>query len=330
VFSRAAAEAGATARVRESEHRLRQEQELLANDARHLADAVSAVGAAALSADDTAPSADMADATRQVQAPEFRPALIEASTLVRARQPSLEREEPVLNAPDDMSAAPETTTAHEVAAQQTAARRPKILLPALAGMGLLTIILLLPTLSDLDMDADGKPSPAGTTPPRISTEIVTLGATGNVTDPLAVLERPQNEADRPPEGFPTSIPLGNFRGLPDLVGHVRLYLARNEPASVCLVVVQPRNQGMTGCMPESNFTEDGLQLSGGRYEVDSFMTILTESYSLLPSGDFEYHATARVRERMAPPAGGSPEDVGPDGVDPGGANIGEILPEGAP
>lgn len=191
----------------------------------------------------------------------------------------------------------------------TAARRPKILLPALAGMGILTIILLLPTLSDLDLDAGGKPSPAGTTPPRISTEIVTLGATGNVTDPLAVLARPQHETDRPPEGFPTSIPLDNFRSLPDLVGHVQLYLARgDEPDSVCLIVVQPLTQGMTGCMPESDFIKDGLHLNGGRYEVDSFTTILTESYSLLPGGDLQYDATARVRERPAPPASGSPEN----------------------
>jgi hypothetical protein len=104
-------------------------------------------------------------------------------------------------------------------------------------MGLLTIILLVPTLSDLDLDADGKPSPAGTTAPRISTEIVTLGATGNVTDPLAILERPQQEADRLPEGIPTSIPLDNFRRLPDLVGHVQLYLAYDERDSVCLIVV---------------------------------------------------------------------------------------------
>jgi hypothetical protein len=87
---------------------------------------------------------------------------------------------------------------------------------------------------------------------------------------------------------------------------------------------------MTGCTPGYNFVEGGLQLTGGRYEVDSFMTILTESYSLLPGGDFQYDATARVRERTAPPAGGSPEDVGPGGFDTGGADIGEILPEGAP
>jgi hypothetical protein len=307
VFSRAAAnsplveavhpETGVTVRVRESEHRLRQEQELLSNDAKHLADALSAVGATA------APSEAVAHEPPQVRAPELLPPMVEASTAVR--QPSREPDAQIVSAPDVQPAAP-----------VRAGPRPKILIPALAGMGVLSIILLLPTLTELDSGADGNPSPSGTTPARITTEIVTLGTTGNVTDPLAILERPQVEADRPSADFPTSIPLDNFRALPDMVGHVRLYLARNDPESVCLFVVQQDNLGMGACTPESDFVDSGINLNGGRYAVDNFMTILTETYSLLPSGAFQYDATARVRERDAPPGEGSTNVGEPTEIDP--------------
>ncbi|MHA6667729.1 serine/threonine-protein kinase [Homoserinimonas sp. A447] len=291
VFSRAATdsplievvdpETGENARLRESEHRLRQEQRLLSEDAQHLRDALRTVGMAA---------APVAIATREPPSA----AVPARTTAVRTTIDHSVGERVDLVPPE----AP--TPAGTVP-------RQRILLPALAGMGILSIILLLPTLSELNAGADGEASPAQTSAPRIKTEIVTLGTTGNITDPLAILERPQGEADRPPATFPTSMPLENFRALPDLVAQVKLYLTRSEdPESVCLVVVQPDDLGMTGCMPESNFIEDGIQVSGGRYEVDAFMTILTESYSLLSTGEFHYEATARVREGGAPPTVGGP------------------------
>ena len=284
---------GATLRIRASEHRLREAERLLADDAQQLMDALGTLGLT------PAPVAEGTDQPAELRERETPPAPIEASV----RRP---------DQPTRPDIEPPAAGALESEGFSVAARpRAKILLPALAGMGLLSVILLVPTLSELNAGADGESSPSSTTPPRISTEIVTLGATGNVPEPLAVLERPQEASDRPPVEFPTSLPAESFRALPEMVAHVRLYLTRgSDPDSICLVVVQPDNLGMSGCMPESNFVDDGIQLSGGRYEINDQMTILTESYSLLPSGEFRYDATARVRGMPAPSVG-SPLEEGP-------------------
>lgn len=182
--------------------------------------------------------------------------------------------------------------------------RRKVLLPALAGGLLLAAIMVLPALSQLNTDADRSPTSSARPPDRVHTEIVTLGSEGNVTDPLAILERPQAPGDQPRGELRFSAE--TYRALPSLVPHVELYLARgNFPEAICLVVVGQDERSMSTCQPASGFTNDELQLGRGRYELSSDMTILTESYSLFPNGDFRYTATARVTGELAFPGTGS-------------------------
>lgn len=184
--------------------------------------------------------------------------------------------------------------------------RRKILLPVLSGAVLVGAIVGLPALSQLNADAEPEPTSTARPAERTQTDIVRLAATGNVRDPLAILERPQTEADRPPLTFPGVLEPDSARALPDLVGHVRLFLARaSEDGGICLLVVQAAGAGAAACTPGSAFSDDGLQLGGGRYEAAPGMTILTESYTLRPNGDFAYDATARQDSVSPPPGYGS-------------------------
>lgn len=283
VFSRAAAdspltevldpETGTTLRLRESELRLREAQRGLADDARQLGMAMDAV-----------------DPPRRPPAEE-RPAPEPAAGAAREVADARSQEG---SADDPHPAAPDPETGSSPAAPPP---RRKILLPALAGMGILSAVLLLPTLSELDADADDERLAAPTTAPRITTEIVTLSTDGAVSDPYTILKRQQSESDHPPIGFPDNHAPGSFRALPGMVAHAQLYLARGgQPDTICLAVVLRDLTGMSSCVPDSVFAQNGIYLSGGRYGIDADTTILTESYSLLPSGDFHYEATARVRE----------------------------------
>jgi len=125
-----------------------------------------------------------------------------------------------------------------------------------------------------------------------------------VTDPLTLLERPQTPQDLP-AGF-LRFDADGYRALPNLVPQVKLYLARgNQPDTVCLVVMGAEAEIMSTCLAATEFTDGELRLARGRYELSNDTTILTESYSLLPTGDFRYAATARVTGELTSPGTGS-------------------------
>ncbi|HEU4807751.1 MAG TPA: hypothetical protein VFT01_05775 [Homoserinimonas sp.] len=298
VFSRAAAdspmvevtdpETGAMRRLRESEHRLQEAERTISGDAQHLTDVLGAVGLS---------PTPVTEVKYESAGREPQPAVISiASSPAGPDNPQRDTNDSQAVQEDDNAPPAVTPDA-----------RRKFLLPALAGMGLLAAILLLPTLSELDAGADSESPPPSTTAPRITTEIVTIGADGKVSDPLEILERPLAESDHPPTGFDEMHAAGSFRALPGMVAHTQLYLARGvEPETICLAVVRPDLAGMSSCVSESTFLDEGIHLSGGRYGIDANETILTESYSLLPTGEFHYEATARVRTDPVPPEG-SPE-----------------------
>lgn len=180
--------------------------------------------------------------------------------------------------------------------------RRKYVLPLVSIAAVLVAIVAFPTLSGINADADSAPAPIATAPSaeRVQTEIITMGSEGNVGDPLAILDRGQFPEDRPADD--TRWEPESYRALPDLVPHARLFLARDQQGSVCLVVMRGREGSMETCAPESHFV--ALRLASGRYEVTPELTILTESYSLLPGGEFRYQATAR-RTGQGPPVEGS-------------------------
>lgn len=243
-FSRSAAES--PGELHQAEHRLREAERMLADDAVRLEEAVASV---------------------EPTAPAIRDAFPDAR-------------------PEDDSAPTE---------MQTRPRR-KYLLPLISVAAVLAAIVAFPALSGLGADADSDPTPTTTSPiaERVRTEIVTLGSEGNVGDPLAILDRAQNPEDRPADVVLRFRP-ETYRALPGLVSHAQLYLARgNETDAVCFVVIREDEQGMSACQPESQFTGQHMSLGSGRYELTPELTILTESYSLFPNGDFSYAATARA------------------------------------
>ena len=289
VFSRAAAESPVievdnpdgvgVLRIREAEHRLREAERVLAEDSRCLDQAWLVVHPAAIN-----PVAAVVPGTAGKI---VVPPLIEASShLHRAPDPTQE-------------------TAGEVQLDDTGLTEPdaeprrKLLIPVVAGIGLLAAILVLPTLPGLNAGIGGEPTPAPTTPsttPHTRTEIVTIVSDGNVSDPLSVLLRPEAESDKPRFGMELNHEPGSFRRLPDLVGNVELYVARGEEANtICLVAVREDGVGMSSCVPEATYLKQGIQLgsSGNQYQAGHLM-ILTESFTLLPNGDFHYQATARA------------------------------------
>ena len=235
-FSRSAA--ATPAETLEAERRLHEAERALADDARHLAEAVAAVESTTPAIDDQ--RADDAPPT----------------------------EGPV---------------------------RPlrKYLVPSVSVAAVLAAILVFPTISGINADADGGPAP--TAPPitseRVRTEIVTLVSEANVGDPFALLEREQTPDDLPPEVILRFDPQ-TYRALPGLVPHAALYAsASEEPDSICLVVVRGE-MSMSTCTTEPEF--DWLRLGAGRFELNPNLMILTESYQLLPDGQVRYEATARA------------------------------------
>lgn len=227
---------------------------------------------------------------------EDRRLLVEALNAVEVAKVGASEAQPLSAPPSGAMEQPEATPS---SGDRSPARR-KLLFSLLAGAAVIAVILLLPNVSGLTAGVgDGlatTPAPTHTQASRVTTEIVTLVSDGNVSDPLAVLARPATEADQPRTG---SHGTESFRRLPDLVGHVELYLSRGEQADqICLTVMRHDGSGMGSCVSESTFADRGVSLGGSdRYEVASNMTILTESFTLLADGTFHYEATARAQTR---------------------------------
>ena len=150
-----------------------------------------------------------------------------------------------------------------------------------------------------------------TTTPHARMEIVTFVSDGNVSDPQAVLARPAVESDQPRFEPGEPFEPESFRRLPDLVGFLELYLSRGEQAdSICLVVIRHDGVNQGSCVPQTTFARQGIELgsSADRYQIGGDVTILSESFSLSANGDFHYEARARVPETtpgsdIAPDAG---------------------------
>jgi len=204
----------------------------------------------------------------------------------------------------EQASEPQPVDAQEVEPDATPRTRRKLLLPVVSGVALLAAIIVLPSLMQLDADADPASTVAASPPDRVHTDIITLGAEGNVSDPLAILERPQAAGDQPPGELRFDV--GSYRALPDLAPQMNVYLAKgNQPDTICLVVMGAEDEIASTCLTATEFTDGELRLGRGRYQVSSEMTILTESYSLMPNGDFRYAATARVTGNLASPGTGS-------------------------
>jgi hypothetical protein len=283
------ARTGAVLRVRESEHRLQEMQRRLAADAAALSAALDTV--------------DPAEASSAVSTPAEVPDWPSASRPEREIDP-VPASGPVVPA---HSAPSHDHQSHEEGAIPTPsrarARARRLLLPVLSGAAVLAAILILPSISGMNPGMGGAPGPSRPSlqVPRATTEIVRLGSDGTVPDPLSILERPQVETDLPPDGFAMN-QADSYRKLPDLVGHVELYLAKDQENTICLVAVRIDGAGMSGCIDESQFAAQGIWLGGGeRYSIGPDATILTESFSLLANGDFHYEATARVKQPYQAP-----------------------------
>jgi hypothetical protein len=274
---------GASARMREDEHRLHEAQKLLAADAAQLSAALDAVEPTDAAAGGRE-SPDLPDSPRVGQVERELRVIPSAAVLVPS---SIEHDQPA-GEEHGFIAAP----------GGAAARARRLVLPVVSGVAVLAAIVFLPSLTGMNGGMGGTPTPAPafSEAPRVRTEIVRLGSDGNVSDPLGILERPATDADRPPDSFPMHKP-GSYRRLPDLVGHVQLYLARNREDAICLVVFRTDGASISGCTEESLFPAQGIWLPGDkRYSIGADATILTESFSLLANGDFHYEATARVRQ----------------------------------
>ncbi len=231
-------------------------------------------------------------------------------TVVRMREAEhrLHQEQRLLS--EDAQHLSEAMTAAHAASQQQSTRRDetspsefpepgraprKLLVPVVSGVALLAAIMLLPSVAQLDADAERAPTAPAPTAERVQTEIVTLESAGTTADPLAILDRPQTDADIPTGDIALNHERDTYRALPGLVAHAEIYLARqSSPAYVCLVVVL-RDSSMSGCTSESLFAENGVNVGGGaRYQLSDTVTILTERFTLLADGAFHYDATARV------------------------------------
>ena len=274
---------GASVRMREAEHRLQEAQRLLAADAAQLSAALIAAEPTVAAAG-VRESANVPEASR-VSPPERETRITPAPAVLAPS--SIEHNQP---AREERGLIPAPSGA--------APRARRLLLPVLSGVALLAAIVFLPSITGMNPETGGAPTPAPTfsEAPRVRTEIVRLGSDGNVSEPLVLLERPATDADRPPDILPMHQP-GSYRRLPDLVGHLQLYLARDREDAICLVAFRIDGASISSCVEEALFPDQGIWFNGdGRYSIGEDATILTESFSLLANGDLHYEATARVRQ----------------------------------
>lgn len=177
--------------------------------------------------------------------------------------------------------------------------RSLILLGA-ATAAVLAALVFLPNIPSERPEVEGTPPPVAALPPqpgeRTQLQIVPLVADGNVEDPLEILERPQAEEDRLAGWLTGVLQDGSSRRLPDMVGHLELYVARSGDASgVCLVVERQDGSAMSNCVPDDLFAVEGIRLLGSdRYQIWPDATVLSESFTLSPDGDFHYEAVVRA------------------------------------
>lgn len=222
----------------------------------------------------------------------------------------------------DRHSDPEPDEPDDVELDSAPPPRRKLLLPVVAGVALLAAIMLLPSLMQLEADADPKTVSTAQPAERVKTDITTMGAQGRVANPLAIFERPQTGADDLGMMFGEVLVADSTRALPDFVPHAKLYLARGQglegsefdegELAVCLVAIHSDGSGMSTCASEESFAVHGLSMGGsGRYPIGNDQTVLTESFDLQPTGDFSYEATVRVTGRSAflGPDSGAPADL---------------------
>ncbi len=199
---------------------------------------------------------------------------------------------------------------------QAAETPSRLSAPATGVLGTTTdtalgLLIFVPTIPSEDAVFTEAP-PAAALPPqpgeRVQMEIVPLSADAELSDPMEILNRPIAEGDRPAESLERQLEEGSYRKLPDLIGNVSVYLARSvEPGGICLSVARRDGGALSGCVSDDTFARDGISIRGSeRYEIWPGATILSESFALSPTGDFQYEAIVRAPVHTSDPAESSP------------------------